>query len=181
VLKYPGWVGRLRPDGVFQRPGEWIPISRIEAARLMRTTPVVVVFVGRGAEQAAWFNEQSPFFQSVRSYNIKNLRYYRFSGKAPEMRGGTARGISVLEPAAPIVAAPVAPPKPKKETAWIEIELVGEDDSPVGGERFRLVLPDGSTREGILDPMGRARIEGIDPGTCKVSFPNLDEEAWAVA
>jgi hypothetical protein len=153
----------------------------VEAARLMRTTPVVVVFVGKGMEQAAWFNEQNPYFQSVRSYNLKSLRYYRFSGKRPEMRTAAGRGAPVLEPAAPAVAAAIATPKPKKETAWIEIELVGEDDSPVGGERFQLVLPDGSTREGVLDHAGRVRIEGIDPGTCKVSFPNLDEEAWTVA
>lgn len=175
-------VGRLRPDGLFQRPGEWAPISRIEAARLMRTTPVVVVFVGKGVEQAIWFNEQSPFFQSVRSYNLKTLRYYRFAGKGPEMKGGTGRGGAVPMPAMPVVAtASIAAPEPEKETVWIEIELVGEDDSPVAGEKFHLVLPDGSTREGILDQAGRVRIEGIDPGTCKVSFPNLDGEAWAVA
>ena len=55
----------------------------------------------------------------------------------------------------------------------IEIELLGEDDRPVVGERYRLELDDGST--------GCVRLEGIDPGRCKVTFPDLDPEAWEPA
>ena len=63
--------------------------------------------------------------------------------------------------------------------AWIEIELVGEDDRPIPGARYRITLPDGETvDEGTLDSNGWARVEGIDEGTCKVSFPDLDAEAW---
>ena len=32
--------------------------------------------------------------------------------------------------------------------------------------------------EGALDGKGQARIEGIDPGTCKVLFPNRDAKDW---
>ena len=47
------------------------------------------------------------------------------------------------------------------------------------GEPYSITLPDGSTvADGTLDEKGRARVDNIDPGTCKVTFPNLDEEAW---
>lgn len=62
---------------------------------------------------------------------------------------------------------------------WIEIEMVGEDGSPVVGEAYRIILPDGKTAaEGTLDEKGCARISGIEPGNCKISFINLDQEAW---
>ena len=32
-----------------------------------------------------------------------------------------------------------------------------------------------------LDEKGLARVEGIDKGMCKVSFPDLDKEAWEEA
>jgi len=66
----------------------------------------------------------------------------------------------------------------EEKKTWIEIEMVDEEDEPVTGEKYRITLPDDSVAEGTLDGKGFARIEGIDSGTCKVSFPNLDEEAW---
>jgi hypothetical protein len=67
----------------------------------------------------------------------------------------------------------------KQKKSWIEIELVDEEDNPVPGERYRVTLPDGKTlAEGTLDEMGYAKISGIDPGTCKITFPELDKDAW---
>lgn len=67
------------------------------------------------------------------------------------------------------------------KTSWVEIELIDQDDEPVPGERYRIELPDGSVDSGSLDANGIARVEGIDPGTCKVSFPDLDKDAWGPA
>ena len=64
------------------------------------------------------------------------------------------------------------------KAGWIEIELVDEEDAPVPGVPYKVTLPDNKVAEGTLDATGFARIDGIDPGTCKVSFPTLDEEAW---
>ena len=61
---------------------------------------------------------------------------------------------------------------------WITIELIGEDDQPISGERYRVELPDGSVREGSLDQHGLARFFEIEPGSCVVTFPDLDQEAW---
>lgn len=82
--------------------------------------------------------------------------------------------------AAPVEAqAPRAPaPKPKTEKTWIEIALVDDAGDPVAGEAYEIVLPDGSKRSGKLDAKGTARVEGIDPGTCKVLFPGFDGREW---
>jgi hypothetical protein len=62
--------------------------------------------------------------------------------------------------------------------SWIEVQLVGEDDSPIAGEAYEIRLPGGTVISGTLDDQGSARIDGIAPGTCMVSFPNLDKDAW---
>jgi hypothetical protein len=69
----------------------------------------------------------------------------------------------------------------KKETSWIEFELVGEDDKPIPGEKYRVTLPDGSVDEGTLGEAGVARVEGFEPGQCEITFPELDQEAWSDA
>ena len=80
----------------------------------------------------------------------------------------------------PCGSAPLSPDTvlaPEKKH-WIQIELVDKENKPVKGEDFKLSLPDGTVIEGSLDEHGRSRIEGIDPGTCTVTFPNLDKDSW---
>jgi|HubBroStandDraft_6_1064221.scaffolds.fasta_scaffold1564495_2 type VI secretion system secreted protein VgrG len=64
------------------------------------------------------------------------------------------------------------------KTHWIAIELVDELGKHVPYEDYRITLPDGTIIEGSLDRGGRAKITGIDSGTCKISFPNRDEADW---
>ncbi|NLF29751.1 MAG: carboxypeptidase regulatory-like domain-containing protein [Planctomycetes bacterium] len=83
-------------------------------------------------------------------------------------------------------AKPFKPPDEEQAedqpAGWIEVELVDMDDRPVPGEAYEITLPDGETvASGTLDEKGLARINGIEPGTCRISFPNLDEEAWEPA
>jgi type VI secretion system secreted protein VgrG len=77
---------------------------------------------------------------------------------------------------------PFKPPATQEEretkTDWIEIELVGEDDKPIPGARYRMTLPDGSVDEGTLDGKGFVRVVGFEPGSCEVTFPDLDQDAW---
>ena len=61
---------------------------------------------------------------------------------------------------------------------WIEIQLVGVDNKPIAGENYRITLPDGSVDEGTTDGNGLARVDGIDPGSCQITFPNRDQDAW---
>jgi type VI secretion system secreted protein VgrG len=81
---------------------------------------------------------------------------------------------------------PYKPPESSEEKekrkSWIEIELLDEEKNPVPGEAYRITLPDGDTvAEGTLDEKGFARVEGIEPGTCKITFPRLDKDAWEKA
>jgi hypothetical protein len=67
-------------------------------------------------------------------------------------------------------------------THWLEFELVGEDDLPLPWEEYLVILPDGTRTSGYLDQNGSARLENIaQAGTCRISFPNLDGEAWEEA
>src|SRR4051812_11174056 len=69
-----------------------------------------------------------------------------------------------------------------EKKSWIAIKMVDEASKPVTGLAFRIVMPDGETvSEGTLDDKGEARIDGILPGSCKVTFPTLDKEAWKKA
>lgn len=65
-----------------------------------------------------------------------------------------------------------------KKTDWIEIKLVDQDGKPVPGERYRIELPDGSIRQGVLNSEGVAWEGNLDPGTCKITFPGLDATEW---
>jgi len=77
---------------------------------------------------------------------------------------------------------PHQPPQTQEEAeqkrSWIEIEMVGEDGEPIPGVRYEIALPDETVVTGTLDEKGGARVEGFEPGACKVCFPELDEEAW---
>jgi hypothetical protein len=71
--------------------------------------------------------------------------------------------------------------KSAQPKGWIEIELVDEDKKPVPGQKYRITLPDETVAEGTLDEKGMARVEGIEEGNCKVTFPDLDQSAWEPA
>lgn len=65
-----------------------------------------------------------------------------------------------------------------KEKHWIEIELVDENGEAVAGEEYLIVTPNNASHSGVTDPAGYARLDGIDPGSCRVSFPRLDKDTW---
>lgn len=80
---------------------------------------------------------------------------------------------------------PHKPPAGEEEkelkTSWIEIEMVGEDGKPRPGERYQITLPDGTVASGTLDEKGVGRVDGFEPGACKITFPDLDKDAWEPA
>ncbi len=86
------------------------------------------------------------------------------------------------EPLAPRAASTSSgPPQSGPKRAWLEIVLRDEQNQPVPGARYRVTLPDGAVKEGNLDRNGSARWDDLDPGACRVSFPDLDAKAWARA
>lgn len=64
------------------------------------------------------------------------------------------------------------------EQTWIEIELVDKAGRPVVGEPYRVTLANGQITTGTLDEKGFARLEPVEPGLCKITFPQLEEQAW---
>ena len=67
------------------------------------------------------------------------------------------------------------------QTAWLELELVDDAGQPMAGLRYHVVTNDGQEVDGVLDNQGRARLSGIKPGNCTVSYPDLAPDAWKKA
>jgi len=80
--------------------------------------------------------------------------------------------------------APAATPsqlRPKVATTdWIEVNVMYDDGTPYDGT-CSIVLPDGRKVDGTPDADGTLRFDGIDPGSCKVSFPDLDGSSVGAA
>src|SRR4051812_23630481 len=70
------------------------------------------------------------------------------------------------------------PVKPCGKKTWVAIELTDRQGRPVPNVGYRIELPDGRRVEGKLDGMGTAGVNGIDPGNCKITFPELDAKSW---
>ena len=67
---------------------------------------------------------------------------------------------------------------PCRRPHWIEILLLDEYGNPVPHEEYLILEKNGQEHSGFLDENARARIEGLDPGSCEVSFPRLDKQEW---
>lgn len=64
---------------------------------------------------------------------------------------------------------------------WIEIKLVREDGAAIPDETYVVTAPNGREFTGKTDANGMGRVEGVVPGSCKISFPGLDQDAWEPA
>jgi type VI secretion system secreted protein VgrG len=77
---------------------------------------------------------------------------------------------------------PIPPlPKPPGARSWIELALVSEDDpsKSVPFARYRVETASGKIIDGRLDAAGKALVQGVDEGSCKVTFPDLDKGTWS--
>ena len=66
----------------------------------------------------------------------------------------------------------------KDKKAWIEIILVDMDGNPMPNVKYRITPPSGAPVEGRLNEHGQAGLYQIEPGNCKITFPDLDKDAW---
>jgi hypothetical protein len=103
---------------------------------------------------------------------LRGARYYQWREVAPlvEDRGG---GEAAAAPS-PRPQRATAPAKTSPTKTWMEIELLDDEGKPVANARYAVRLPDKSMRRGSLDARGLARFDDIDPGSCEVSFPEID-------
>jgi type VI secretion system secreted protein VgrG len=67
------------------------------------------------------------------------------------------------------------------EKHWIGIRLFDDNGQPLAGEKYEVILPDGTTvARGRTNSAGEAEVRGLDdPGSCEVTFPDLDTDTWA--
>jgi len=108
------------------------------------------------------------------------------AGKVTDGRAGVGVVMLRHQPAAPAEppkrsdAPAVTPSQVRPKTAeldWVEIKIVYDDGSPFDG-RCAIELPGGRKTSGSPGADGVIRFDGIDPGACKLSFPDLDADAW---
>ncbi|GJQ30609.1 MAG: hypothetical protein HBSAPP03_24930 [Phycisphaerae bacterium] len=71
--------------------------------------------------------------------------------------------------------------KDPEKKGWIEVCLVDMSGNPVCGEEVEVVDPDDEAHYTSTNDKGVARVDGITEGSCKVTFPRLDAEAWEPA
>lgn len=84
-----------------------------------------------------------------------------------------------LPSASPPVTPSQARPKPASEH-WVELEIVYDDGTPFDRD-CSVELPDGRKTAGAPNEKGIVRIDSLtSAGDCKVTFPTLDGNAFAV-
>jgi hypothetical protein len=86
-------------------------------------------------------------------------------------------------PPPPVEAGGAFTPSQTKEPekTWVEILLLDDTGKPVPGQKYRIKTPDGVLHEGTLDDTGKARVGDLDPGSCDISFPEIDGGEWKPA
>jgi uncharacterized Zn-binding protein involved in type VI secretion len=92
---------------------------------------------------------------------------------------------NIMQSAAKDAPAPAKAAKPpgnfsKKSvrTDSIACLVKDEDGHPVPGIYYEIKLPSGAKVAGVTDENGEINIQGIDPGSCTVSFPDLHKDEW---
>lgn len=98
--------------------------------------------------------------------------------KAPAPQADVATAFALTRDMVRTFGTPQKVEEKKEKKAWIEIVLVDMEGKPVPGVRYRITTPDGEVQEGNLNEHGQAGYYQIEPGTCKVTFPDLDKDAW---
>ncbi len=85
-------------------------------------------------------------------------------------------------PRAPAAAAAAKDERPTTEPQnWVALEMKDDEGHPLAGERFLVTASDGRRIEGALDAAGKARVEGVSPGQCQITFPGRHGLSWRPA
>jgi hypothetical protein len=129
--------------------------------------------VSRGPGTAQFFIPVRIDIQSADRITVNVGLVYRKIAPAAALPLGVVAAILGV-----VLAHTMSSRRTRRELGWMEIELVDEVGDPVADEPFRVTLPDGETREGMLDRFGRARVENFRPGPGYVNFPQRDAELW---
>ncbi len=122
------------------------------------------------------------------------LQELAFVGGAEAMHSLVERGLlhvayvelprrqSAEMPAAqPQEAKPAEAEPTQREEHYIQIQVVDDDGQPVHGVAYELKLPDRRVRRGVTGGNGVIYYADLDPGSCELTFPELDQGTWEQA
>lgn len=103
------------------------------------------------------------------------------AGDSPRAFGASSANAAMTQPAeepGPVLPCAAPGPPTDPDLTFIEIVLVDRSGNPQAFEAYEVITPDGETRAGLLDVQGFARVGGVKPGTCRVTFPRYDRRLW---
>lgn len=60
---------------------------------------------------------------------------------------------------------------------WVGLTLVDQTGTPVPNRPYRVIKPDGTTVDGLLDSNGAAMLQGLDAGNCQIRCPYVEPHA----
>ena len=70
---------------------------------------------------------------------------------------------------------------PKEEKShWIGIKLEDHEGKSAAGARYKVTLSDGTVQSGSLNKDGKVELKPIPAGQCKISFPDIHGDEWAL-
>ncbi|MDA8140074.1 MAG: type VI secretion system tip protein TssI/VgrG [Desulfobacteraceae bacterium] len=75
-----------------------------------------------------------------------------------------------------VLPSPTAPAA--NESAWIEVQLLDDQDQPKAGEQFYITAANGKQYSGVTNAQGIGRVEKLPPGMCRLDFARLDKDLW---
>ena len=64
------------------------------------------------------------------------------------------------------------------KSTWIEIVMLDKGGFGVASTKFKLETPDGKIIYGVTNGNGIGRVEGVQPGDHKISFPDLPQDGF---
>lgn len=64
------------------------------------------------------------------------------------------------------------------KATWIEIQMNDRAGFGVANTKFKLETADGKIIHGVTDGNGLGRVEGIQPGNHKITFPDLPQDGF---
>jgi uncharacterized Zn-binding protein involved in type VI secretion len=70
------------------------------------------------------------------------------------------------------------PPPPDTGKAWVEVEVTDANGDPLPYQKVQVTDAGGTVRFAFSDGQGLVRIQGMAPGSCTITLPDLDESSW---
>ena len=166
ALAFEGRRYRFTPAAGWSRAAGWeayVPL-RAETARDL-VARLEGALAQTPAHHAAWQALAAALTDPQRGAGVLMLRE-RPPASAPAVR-----------PDVPVVTPSQLAPKIAPQD-WIELQLEWDDGTPFD-EDFVLTLPGGRITKGPPDEGGLVRVDGLDSGDCKLTFPDRFPEASA--